>query len=291
MLLFIRALTPLHVGAGRGVSIHVDLPLQRDEFDFPTIWASSLKGALRANVPDSNLRKVLFGPEPGSGELESSPVSITDARLLLIPARILTGVWSYATSPHMLSQLNTLLSTMNKGIVSVPRPPQGKAVVSKKDLLLRDARGREYVTVNEISFEAIAGGDETLKTLGNVLPDELRKLVEEKGLIVIPDEHSRMIVNRSLVIQYRVRLKSETKTVEEGPWSEEYLPSETIMASLIICKDGKMRKEGSGESKVEKISSAEVCNMLRNSFRELNYTIYVGGKETIGKGLVKLYFM
>jgi CRISPR-associated protein Cmr4 len=47
-LVFIEALTPLHPGAGRSVEGLADLPVQRDEFGFPTIWASSLKGAIKS---------------------------------------------------------------------------------------------------------------------------------------------------------------------------------------------------------------------------------------------------
>ncbi|MFP3157935.1 MAG: RAMP superfamily CRISPR-associated protein, partial [Caldivirga sp.] len=48
-LILLESLTPLHPGSGRG-SAYVDLPVQRDEFDFPTIWSSSLKGALRSTL-------------------------------------------------------------------------------------------------------------------------------------------------------------------------------------------------------------------------------------------------
>ncbi|MCX8185483.1 MAG: RAMP superfamily CRISPR-associated protein, partial [Sulfolobales archaeon] len=67
-ILYVRALTPLHVGVGRGYSAQVDLPVQRDEFGFPVIWSSSLKGALKAWV-EGSVRKC-FGPEPE--ELETA---------------------------------------------------------------------------------------------------------------------------------------------------------------------------------------------------------------------------
>jgi len=61
-MLYIKALTPIHVGVGRGEATHVDLPLQRDEFGFPTIWASSLKGAIKSNLK-GDVKKYL-GSEP-----------------------------------------------------------------------------------------------------------------------------------------------------------------------------------------------------------------------------------
>jgi len=45
-LVFVRAITNLHPGTGRGGEV-VDLPVQRDQFKFPMIYGSSLKGAIK----------------------------------------------------------------------------------------------------------------------------------------------------------------------------------------------------------------------------------------------------
>ena len=98
-LLYVFALTTLHPGAGRG-SEHVDLPVQRDEFGYPVIWGSGLKGSLRSyftRLNKNNKVKTVFGPEPASEEVSeySSAISVHDARLILMPARSLRGVWVY----------------------------------------------------------------------------------------------------------------------------------------------------------------------------------------------------
>jgi len=105
-LLYIRALTPIHVGVGRGEGVHVDLPVQRDEFGFPTIWASSFKGAVKANV-GGEVKKYL-GSEPMEAESTPSSISLLDAKLVFIPVRILDNVWTYATTPHLLGYLYQL---------------------------------------------------------------------------------------------------------------------------------------------------------------------------------------
>ena len=278
-LLFLRALTPLHVGAGRGASIYVDLPLQRDEFGFPTIWSSSLKGALRVNFVESEAssKRIIFGPEPAGASEHSSAASFADARLLLIPARTLKGIWTYVTSPHMIEQLATFLEIAGKVGIEVPRVEAGKALVSSDNLLFKGSR----VMVNEISLEAKVDTD-IAKSLAGVLPGELGDTVKSRGLVVISDDIARTVVNRSVVIQYRVRLKYETKTVDVGPWSEEYLPIETVMVSLIVCKNFIT-------SKIQ-MQADKVCEELEKGYKG-SKVVYVGGKETIGKGLVKLYFM
>jgi CRISPR-associated protein Cmr4 len=288
-ILFLRALTPLHVGAGRGASIHVELPVQRDEFGFPTIWASSLKGALRANFDRSSKcdKNTIFGPEPASPEVSeySSAASFTDARLILIPGRLLKGVWAYITSPHMLEQLRTLLEVRGER-VDVPSVSGNEALVSKPELMLTGSDGRRYVVVNEARLEA-REDKSVIESLSKVLPDKIANTVKDKGVIVVSDAVARDIVNRSMVIQYRVRLNPNTKTVVPGAlWSEEYMPSNTVMASLVVCREPR-RRRSEGEACA---SATDVCNDLVGYFANTRSTIYVGGKETIGKGLVELYF-
>lgn len=47
-LFFIHAITHLHVGSGSSIEEEIDLPFQRDELGYPTIYASSLKGAIKS---------------------------------------------------------------------------------------------------------------------------------------------------------------------------------------------------------------------------------------------------
>lgn len=278
VLLFIRALTPLHVGSGRGFAVHVDVPIQRDEFGFPTIWSSSLKGALRANCASVGLNdkvcKALFGPEPGAGVTESSGASITDARLLFIPARTLKGIWAYTTSTHLLGYLDTYLRAMEGKGLDIGGL-RDKVVTNKQELLVNGK-----IVVNEMFFEKPEFKGNLLDDIGltRILPRELQNNIASKGLVVVPDDISRILVNRSIVIQYRVRLKPETKTVNVGPWDEEYLPMETILVSLVGFRNV---KRGGEEYSAED---------LYKSFKNYDGNVlYVGGRETIGKGLVKLY--
>ncbi|MDW8004131.1 MAG: type III-B CRISPR module RAMP protein Cmr4 [Thermofilaceae archaeon] len=281
-LFFLRALTPLHVGSGRGSSSHVDLPLQRDEFGLPTIWSSSLKGALRAAVSIRGMNqdelKAIFGPEPASPEVSeySSSLSILDARLVLIPARILKGVWAYVTSPHMLSTLKTYGSLADRTL-NVREVQTGKALISRKEI-----SDDGYVTVNEVPIPIEELDEKLIEEFKNILPGELYQSLVSKGLIIVHDSMIRQIINRSIIIQYRVRLKNETKTVEEGPWSEEYLPAESILTSVMITR--------TISAKDKKLCDSEIFDKVDNALCKIKYSFYVGGKETLGKGLARIYF-
>ena len=337
-MLFIYALTPLHAGAGRfgaagGV---VDLPIQRDEFDFPTIWSSSLKGVLRSNFqlkarstqnPEERVAceafvRATFGPEPASPEVSeySSALSVLDARLLMVPARSLKGVWVYLTSPHLLNyykvyleiaseynrkagerakSLGDLIKKIEERFRELGANAERTALVSD-ELCVIGVDQRRVVVLNEEEFSAELM-EELNKQLWALLPDGL----ERRSLVVVTDNAVKRLVRRSLIIQPRIRLNYERKTVEQGGlWDEEYLPQRTLMVSLVIAKQPKMDLRAlvkriaeshekntakAGElaeralAKLGKLDATEIVNKLS----EWRYAV-LGGKETVGKGIARL---
>lgn len=285
MLLYIRALTPLHVGVGRGYGVHVDLPIQRDEFGFPCVWSSSLKGAMKSWLPE-DVRPCL-GPDPD--ELESAPVKqssvvFTDAKLVLIPARVMSGVYTYVTSPHLLDNLGKYLEAggLSQKFLDaelLENLDRGVVIVSNERILYK---GRLLANEMELAAEV---EKELIKNLGlgGVLPKELLERISNKGLALVPDNNnvSTSLINRSILLQYRVRLRRESKTVDVGPWSEEFVPTETVFASLILCRGDELeRPKGGGRMKCSR-------DLIKSSVD--GKVVFVGGKETIGRGLVKLH--
>lgn len=281
LLTFLEALTPVHVGTGREEALHVDLPVQRDEFGFPTIWASSLKGAIKANIKDANFRRHL-GSEPDEPEARPSHITILDAKLLLIPARTLDNVWTYVTTPHLLGYLKTYLevyrditgSQLALNLASIEQViTKGVAISTKFS---------ERVFINETEVEVTQDANLLTKLgLDKILPESLKNSIAAQGLVVIPDKDNKglAIIRKSMMIQYRVRLKREEKTVDAGPWSEEYMPTKTVLISIALCRDV--------QEKSSVKSAKDLCEEFKSKIG--NKSIYIGGKETIGRGLVKIY--
>ena len=285
-LLFLRALTPVHAGAGRGASEHVDLPVQRDEFNFPCIWASSLKGALRSlftrTVEDKSKIREIFGPEPSRGHESSSLVNFLDARLLFMPARSLKGIWTYLTSPHLIYYLITYLegtkqqedklSKLIKSMEQLSLP-----VTSNKGIFVHD----NTLVLNEVDITDCNVKEDLIKSLfDGILPNELLNLICKKGLVIVDDDLALNLVQRSMVIQYRIRINYTTKTVVGGSlWSEEYVPQETVFVSGIVYRSS------IGSSNIKALFS-----WFENELERLKY-VWLGGKETIGKGLLKMYII
>ena len=100
-MLGLLAETPIHPGAGRGMGV-VDLPVAREAAtDYPVLVGSSLKGALREKMETAEVNdtKVRFGRPDHAGDL-----LVSDARLLLLPVRSLTGSYRWATCPHLVER-------------------------------------------------------------------------------------------------------------------------------------------------------------------------------------------
>lgn len=344
-ILSIAALTPLHIGIGRG-TFEVDLPLARDEFSIPYIPGSSIKGALRARLrlrldlvekeEERNrlkiLDKIFFGNPPEAAELAAGSVVITDAILVAIPVRTLYGIWAYVTSPFQLKryldyymlatechkgggccckessgespreELKVYIEIIEEITKKIHEQGTSKAVVLKKKTLENlSPGGGEKIIINEEMFFEAFHDEETLKKAeelikiivkpldppcseGTQVKDllgQFSKLLKEK-LIIVDDRIYKFVIERSIIRQTRVRLDSATKTVEEGPWTEENLPQFTLLASLIaFTRPRKRYIEGiESEGDVRKTFIREVINKSN--------PLVLGGHETIGRGLVVL---
>ncbi len=288
------SLTSLHPGVGRAETAHVDLPVQRDEFGLPTIWASSLKGAVRgrierglfnggtctADVGECANFIAAFGPRPEVAHEHASSVLFLDAKLVAIPARSLKGVWLWATSPMLLTFVKLYAQALGVE-VKLPEPPPispGQVALTSGNYVVGDGR----TVINEEELEVVTTSAPAL----DIPP--IRKaanIAGERGVAYLNDEDFTRLARRSLLVQYRVRL-NERKTVETGPWSEEYVPPFTVFVSGIYCARSPQKVKVKVRDEVKEIAvSMDPCRYVAERARG---AIWMGGKEAVGKGLSEL---
>ena len=271
-LVIVKTMTPLHAGVGRTSGV-VDLPIQRDEYGYPCIYSSSLKGGLKTallhaflgsnkgNYEDARRAvQVLLGPEPEEGESFESSIAILDAYLLAIPARSLRGVYVYVTSPLLLKRfyerfelfkafsqeakaIEQATETIRRVCEEVDLEPYEALCIGNgcDKLRVEELEGR--VVLVEEYFLDIKGVSDVVRGIDKEKLQKLQNLLEKilepnKPLLIVSDkdEVSKNIVERSILRFTRVRLSRETKTVVAGPWTEEYLPPKTILHTLILYK-------------------------------------------------------
>ena len=269
----IRVLSNVHVGVGYSGEL-VDLPIQRDEFGFPAIFSSSIKGALKTSLLYAfmntlgSYRKAkyavnaLLGPDPEEGESFESSIAILDAYLLAIPTRSLRGIYAYVTSPTLLKRFLERIELCSKfikvqGESSLNNFKKIQGTLEKLINEAKDVGVDEALCVGECS-EVVIEQPEPFKgkvllieefllhiktpSVGemnekNNLSGILNILGIDKPLLILHDDIAGDVINRSLIRITRIRLRRDTKTVERGGlWTEEYVPIKTVLHTVFLYK-------------------------------------------------------
>ncbi len=253
--IFWQALTPVHPGTGQDSSSVIDLPVAREAATkFPLIPASSIKGVLRVGRDDEASNR-LFGSKDAAGEL-----TLTDARLLLLPVRSYAGTFALITCPLVLQRF-----VRDQQALGLKSLPVSIPVLESADALLPDSTAIKYdtkVILEDIDLEAKSGAEELAQQLSLALFGKPELFLLERFALVSNDVFSYFSETGMEVIA-RVRLKSDSKTVQDrGLWYEEAIPAEAIFSSFALSKTA--------------------------DFGELNKThIQIGGQASVGRGLLR----
>lgn len=255
-LLGLLAETPIHPGCGRSLGV-VDLPVAREAAtDYPVIAGSSLKGALRdraeAVIKDEEQVKQRFGRPDQAGDL-----LVSDARLLLLPVRSLTGAYRWLTCPHLLERFRRDLA--RAGLT--PLPP-AVTVASGSAL----AAGSGHLFLEERQF-AIQGPPEAalVSAIQPLLAHEASQQRLAGQIAVLHDDDFAWFARYGLAIQARNVLQDGTKK-SENLWYEETLPPDTLMYTLVIGRQ------------------AGAIASLQTLFPADGAYLQAGGNETVGQG-------
>lgn len=286
-LLWLRAETFIHVGAGATASL-IDLPFAREAAtDYPYIPGSAMKGALRdaarlwrARADDDHVDVLdLFGHQDNPDQEATSKagrVLVSDARLALLPLRSMQAAYVLATCPQLLDRVarDRRLATGVDPLAGQQKPwaglPAGKALFA--------AGFGTHVFVEEYRFPR--NGDLQLQTSCRTSLSKLFDGAPEKDAaiertVVLADVDFGHFARRGLHVRMRNALEAETKTVKSGHlWSEESLPPETIMTWALVPRAPV--HAGSVKSGIDGILAAT------NSY------LQVGGNETVGEGWFSL---
>lgn len=288
MIMNMMAQTSIHAGAGQALSV-IDLPIQREgHTQYPVIFGSSLKGALRYRASqilgqdkdnkDSLL--AVFGPDTSGAETNAhaGAIMVSDARLLLLPIRSLNGYFKWVTCPALLRRYANDLQ--RAGIES----PQLQLASLKNDEVVI-VEGKSETTLFLEEFALTTKTDESLNEWVQQIAED--NGIEEQALstqfALVNDDMFSYLAQNSTPVNAHIAL-DENKTVKTGAlWYEETLPAETIMYSLIMCTDSR---------KKEKVMDAQaIANVLTEQVLPLdNRYLQVGGNETVGMGWFKIGF-
>lgn len=250
--------TAIHCGTGRSAGI-IDLPIAREAAtDYPFIAGSGLKGALkdRARSLGRGDTSEVFGKEDQAGGL-----LVSDARLLLLPVRSLTGAYKWVTSPLILERYRRDLTRCG-----FPADIQPIEISGSGALGLSGGDVKLYLEEREFTIEGSLPDDlcEVISPL--VRHEETRKRLSSQ-LVVLNNEDFAWFCRYAVPIQVRNVLEEGTKR-SKNLWYEESLPSDTLLYGMAMARDETSRKA------------------LIDLFPDTDPYLQVGGNETVGHGWV-----
>jgi CRISPR-associated protein Cmr4 len=229
-----------------------------------------------------------FGPE--EGDAHAGALGFTDARVLLFPVKSMKGVFAWITCPKVLDLFKRDLELA--GIKDIPDMPKEKT--APKDCLLF-IKG-DKIVLEEYTFEINKdnNGEGTCSKFAEWLSKKVIPSGNEynywqekikNDVVVLQDDDFRDFVNLSTEVITRTKIDNETGTVQSGAlFTEEYLPSETILYSLALATPIFNNKKGVFQKTNDKNEEYLVMEYFTKGLPEV---IQIGGNATIGKGIVR----
>lgn len=286
-LTFLHALSPLHAGIGQGAGV-IDLPIAREKATgLPYLPGSSVKGTLRSQYPPKSLEcRQLFGPESAEMLTESnhaSSIQFSDQRLLLFPVRSLAGTFAWVTSPYVLSRLARDIKDAQFSLPAKPIPTvqdetscivisEASKIKVETSVYLEDLELTNIQNSASEAAEAWATWVAERVFWGDAFWQERLK----ERFCIVHDDVLSFLLDTAIEITTRIKLKTETKTVEEGGlWYEEALPTETILSGIALATP----------TKIANIKAEQVFQLLE---KVTDRTLQFGGKATVGRGLCRI---
>ena len=270
-ILGLLAETFIHPGGEFGASA-VDLPVAREAgTNYPYIAGSGLKGALKDKAREPLKGELTDDQKKGLdervkrllGETDNAgSVLVSDARLLLLPIRSLSGAYKWVTCPLILERLyRDLTRACGKREWSIP------AVAPKKAL----GQGTGPFMLEERRFEFADVVADSLRTaLKTFFAHQSAAGRVDDQLVVLNDADFNWFALYGLSVQARNVL--DEKKMSGNLWYEEALPPDTVMYALIG------ERETGAAAKVANMFMPDPARPASNPY------LHAGGNETVGQG-------
>jgi CRISPR-associated protein Cmr4 len=288
---WLHALSPIHIGTGRGVG-YIDLPIHRDKVtnwplipgsSFKGVWADHFRATEDARRSDPKLG-LAFGRASDQETNASNAGALipTDARLVCLPIRSFQGTFAWCTSPLALQMLHRDLSLAGMADLPVVPPALAEGVIHRTTMTRIEDSGRVFLEDLDFASKECGTATAWAKRLSEwVFPnDEAWRDRFVERFAVVPDPIFDFLTETGTEVCARVRIDDDTKTVADGAlWNEESLPAETILVGLVCCDRIYARQ-----------SNSVTAHDLVREFATAQLSLQIGGKATIGRGRVRCVF-
>lgn len=289
-LVLYQVKTPMHMGTGTEIG-RVDMPIQREYVtNFPKIESSGIKGVLRVAMNKKNGKGVVdtvFGPEEDGSEY-SSCIKISDAKLLLFPVKTVKGIFAWITCPFVLERFKEdcqiwEFEELEKETISFE---ENVYLNDESNIIISNSNKGKSVIIEDYAYKLKEMEDKQKKYIKKIIDCiDGNKEKLEKDIVVLSNEDFKFFVTMSTEINTRIRIGDNGIVDKGGLFTEEYLPSESILYNFIEITEPRFDKSTEKNIVEEKKKAVRV---LSTAFEKLE-TIQLGGNETLGKGITSIY--
>lgn len=289
-LLYLYTESPLHAGGADAEGL-LDLPIQREATTgYPVVWGQSLKGALRAAGHDAGwdeddldrvFGKAVQRDDKSGANPTAGLLTVGDAQLVALPVPTLRRTFAWATSSMALSRLARKYThaRLTRELPAVPDVAHDRGVATDTEWTVADqVVGPCLVSVSRPNVAgALTGWADRIATDGIGDGSHLSYFANKfrSDLLLVGTSVMDQLLRECTEHSVRVQLNPKTKTVEQGPFTSEYLPSETLLAAVLT-----LRTPRSGEAEQNTDHRRLLGKLLDGT------ALQIGGDETLGKGLV-----
>ncbi|MGH8578731.1 MAG: type III-B CRISPR module RAMP protein Cmr4 [Gammaproteobacteria bacterium] len=296
VLFTIRALTPIHVGEGRGDGV-IDLPFKRSASTrLPILPGQGNKGVLRAATrvrvdhPRRAVWEDLFGPEFSNSAARQGMVSPQDAHLVAFPVSSAMGLCAWVCCPFTLGTLREKLADIGQPAPDTPAVTYDKCIAS-------DTVSIELPSTNGQSHKRAAFGDIDCVLDGD--PQALRsqwacKLAElffngtkaeyihefKSRLAIVDDSCFQLLAQFNTEVHARIRRDEQNPALaaDKALWYEEYMPEQSLFAGLIGIE-----RVPAANTTVEDAKNW-LAGQALDGLNSPPTHLQLGGKASVGKG-------
>lgn len=275
---------------------------------------SALKAALEDDITQlkdkltklSDPVSTVFGPERDASA-HGGALAFKDARVLLFPVRSLKGVYAYVTCPtliegfkrdlqHVPGAQGPAAQAFTNFSVTFAETESDRCAVSSSGLTVGDKVVLEdfaFTVKSDLEAQARQFAHALANAIfpppqparpGQAPPSDPYRYWREKlrnTVVILPDDAFRDFAQFSTEVQTRIKISDDTGTVEQGAlFTEEHLPSETVLYTLALATDAKKLTNG---------APAMTASKILETFHDWlagTPVIQCGGDETVGRGLI-----
>ena len=275
--------TSLHAGTGQMLS-NIDLPIQRESHtSYPCVYGSGVKGALRELAESIKAKWIyeVFGPDMmDKGSDHAGALGVSDARLLLLPVRSLTGHFKWVTCPAILDRWKADYQRLG---LSEANGFSLHTTIDNETALIHHSLPEQDLFLEEFRFKTQANQNvkdvinNIIKTMNNDIKANLIK-----QLVIINNDMFAHLCRYATPVDAHIAIDNETKVTKPGAlWYQETLPPNTLLYTSLIAQNS--RKKDS-----EKKANDILYHVINDLFIKNRPYLRLGGNETVGMGWCKV---